>query len=545
MLVWCPLVIHAQEDLPGAIEGADEGDARFQAVTDAVSSDPEMAAEIVGSLARNFPDAAAAIAVSAIEGLPEPSYENVTAIMEAAVESAPDQREAIEANVARAAPEFFDREEEAPEASETEVADAEVQTETEEAGDEPLPERLRREVDLVTSLIASYPENTAAVTRRSLARVAEEEAFWSVTIVETALAAAPDREEEIVRMAIFGAPHYEAEVREAAGWDPVPEETDEELPEQLRRELGLVRSLVETYPENAATTTRRSVVRVSGEDAYWSVAVTMAALELAPELEEEIVREAIVAAPHYEAEIREAVGWEPEDVAVDEEPDVDEPFRIDAVVERTELRDMTYFVRFDMRGTERSLRRRMLESLELRVGPERYFDPYEGRYLERHQAVITGDDIIGLPFKIVPGDTEQVDRLAAVLKEFETRIDDAREFVKRKVAEEETVLLDDHRLTLGTVYLYPSRKEIDAEMRVDFNDDRYLLMIGSSITISPETVAGIRHLVENVARYDREYKEHLEARERQRIEFRDFTRMDPADVEDDDEEVELEVEESL
>ncbi len=520
--------IRAEESVEGLLQESEErGEERFASVTEAVADDPENAATIVGSLAESFPESAAAIAVSGIEGLPEKNSEAVREIVDAVVKAAPDRGEAVETAVAGAFPEYY------------------VSGET-AGGEEELPARLQREVRLVDSLIGTFPANSGMAVRRSIGRVADEEAYWAQTVVKTALAASPEHEDEIVEEAIGAAPHHRDAILVAAGRAPEDEEAPDEaevledledpesgLPERLERELRLVESLIEAFPANAGTATRRSVGRVAEEEAFWTVAVVETALARAPDFRDDIVREAIGAAPQHEEAVLEAAAAVPEgraeeeveeeDVEADVE-EVDESYRMEMVRERTELVNDRYHVYLDMPGAESTRQRRAVESLELRILPERYFDPYEGRYLERNGAIITGDDIVGLAFKLVPGDAEQREALAGALETFENRVSGAREFVRQIRADEDSeLILREFRTSVGKVYLYPSKDRFDAEMDVDFVDDHYRLLIGGAITVTVDTAGAIRHLIENLDRFDQQYRESLELREKQMREFLEFS----------------------
>lgn len=577
-------------DEPDSEVSEAEAAERYAAVTEAVAANPEMAVEIAGELSRNFPESAPSIVVSAIEGLPESDQDLVDAIVAAAVNAAPDQQAAIEQAAARfredeertveeelevesvtdtteaeasdqPAGEAGEPEVEvASEAAESEVTDGSVPRSDEEGVEEEAvrvdlseierPERLAREVTLMESLMNTFPERIPATVRRSVGRVADEEWYWSAVLAKAAIDKAPDLEESIMAEAIAAAPHHEEAIRsailepaveeeeaelveaESVGEDPMEavaeDDVEEDLPERLLREIRLIESLAGTFPENAPDAVRRSLGRVSDEEAYWTVAVVQAAITELPDRKSEIIESAVAAAPQHEEEIRGLLDAKEEPdattVAEKEEDAVPEPFTLANATESIELTQDRLTVRFEVFPTEPTRARIAIESLELSIRPHRYFDPYQGRYLERDMATITGDGIVGLVFRVGPDDSKQITALAEVMETFLRMADEARDFVAATMEETESgLLLDEVRTEIGGVYFYPSRREFSAQFDGDFRDHTYRLRIGGAVSLTRDTVPAIRHLLEHLPRYQEEYRSRLDARERQIEAFHQFT----------------------
>ncbi len=598
---WIPIVLSAAVLVVAGVRAADESSPalaatenadRYAAIIEAVAENPEMAVEITAELTRNFPESAPSIVASVIEGLPEWDDSTLEAVVAAAIGSAPDRQAEIEAAVAglrepsaetieppsieimettepveagvagnvedpdsvRTADESSGGDYEANE-SEDLVAESEGDGDPSEydpeiLGDEDVridlseierPERLLREIAVMESLLGTFPERVPATVRRSVWRVSDEEWFWSVILVMTAIENAPEQEDAIVSAAISAAPHHEevilSYVTEVPAVDPEEaEETflvdDTELPAALLREIQLVQSLLSTFPDNAPEAVRRSVGRVSDEEAYWSVAIIWAALAEVPEQESRIIETAIAAAPHHEGEIRLLLKTDelPDQVIVAEHEEEEgaveavAPFTVGNAVESIELIDNRLAVRFEVYPTEPSRVRLAVQSLELSIRPERYFDPYQGRYLERDMATITGDGIVGLGFRVYPADTDQIDGLAAVMQAFSRMVSGAGDFAASVAARSDTgLLLRQVRTDIGDVYFYPSKRKFPAQFTGDFEDRTYALRLGGAVSLTRETVPAIRHLLENLHRYQDEYRSRLEARERQMEEFHEFT----------------------
>jgi hypothetical protein len=145
-------------------------------------------------------------------------------------------------------------------------------------------------------------------------------------------------------------------------------------------------------------------------------------------------------------------------------------------------------------------------STEITIFEEMYFDRQRSSYDRRMVAVVTGMGMGTTGLKLVLDDRSQRNQVVSVLEAF-IKADDTfhinRDVVESKTEEwmgEGWNALAAGR-KLGSVYFYPSKKQLDTTFNWDLELNRVWLAMGSRIIIEREIVPFVLHLVKNADSY--------------------------------------------
>ncbi len=147
-----------------------------------------------------------------------------------------------------------------------------------------------------------------------------------------------------------------------------------------------------------------------------------------------------------------------------------------------------------------------VRAMELTLFEESYYNVESRGYRQRLVGIITGMGLGSTGLKIVITDRNQIFRISRVLDEFKRVHETFLE--SRERIEEETEdwmgasweAFSDGR-PIGSVYFYPSQKELEAEFNWDFELDRVWLSIGQRIFLDHDMVPFLHHYLNHIEDY--------------------------------------------
>jgi hypothetical protein len=146
------------------------------------------------------------------------------------------------------------------------------------------------------------------------------------------------------------------------------------------------------------------------------------------------------------------------------------------------------------------------KSTELTLFEESYYDVTMGAYSKRKVAIITGMGLGTSGLKLVVEDDRQIDQLKACLNKFIEANENFRAYRDVIRTKREDWMSDPRQVIgqgrpLGTVYFYPSRKDLSAEFNWDFELNRVWMSFGSRIMIDERVIPYIQHMIESLDEY--------------------------------------------